>query len=117
MPHELGKTIAIGIWLYDGKVPHEIELRARLATLAGSRWIEDVQTGEFIIDEGSPVPATADGLVYYVGETSGGEFLSVAEALAWADRQPWGPVQWTFLPRGPNFARPRGGGSVPPEQT
>jgi hypothetical protein len=94
-------VVAIGTWLYDGEVPRKIELLSRPAAEAGSRWIEDEQTGEFIIDESAPVPVTADGLVYYVGATSGGEFLSIDEAIAWADRQPWGPVEWVFLPRRP----------------
>jgi hypothetical protein len=99
MPHEVGRIVgAIGTWLYDGKVPRKIELLAQPATLAGSRWIED-EHGKFVLDESAPIPATADGLVYYVGATSGGEFLSLAEALAWADQQPWGPVEWVFLPR------------------
>jgi hypothetical protein len=82
MPTGLGEiVVAIGTWLYDGKVPHKIELRARPADKAGSRWIEDEQTGEFVIDQDAPVPATPDGFVYYVGATSGGEFLSVADAV------------------------------------
>jgi len=48
-------------------------------------------------DETTPVPVTADGCVYYVGATSGGEFLSIDDAIAWADKQAWGPVTWTFL--------------------
>jgi hypothetical protein len=97
MPADAGRRIvSVGIWLYDGKVPFKIELLSRSARFAASRWIEDAQTGEFIIDEDAPVPATVDGLVYYVGATDGGEFLTMAEALAWADRQPWGPVKWTF---------------------
>jgi len=90
-------VVAVGTWLYDGKVPRKIELLARPAREAGSRWIE-TETGQFVIDESAPVPATADGFVYYVGATSGGEFLSIEDAISWADRQPWGPVKWTFLP-------------------
>jgi hypothetical protein len=101
LPPKLGEiVVAIGTWLYNGKVPQQIELRARPADMAGSRWIEDSQTGEFVINEGAPIPVTADGFVYYVGATSGGEFLSVADAIAWADRQPWGPVKWNFRRRG-----------------
>ena len=91
--------VAVGTWFYDGKVPRTIELLARPAALASSRWIEDEETGEFVVDANAPIPETADGLVYYVGATSSGEFLSVADAVAWADQQPWGPVQWTFAPR------------------
>lgn len=97
-------VVARGTWLYDGTVPREIELIARPVALASSRWIEDENTGEFVIDERAPVPKTPDGLVYYVGATSGGEFLTMADAIAWADRQPWAPVAWTFLPRPPIVA-------------
>ena len=72
---------------------------ARSAALVYSRWREDEETGEFIVDADAPIPVTSDGLVYYVGATSGGEFVSVADAIAWADRQPWGPVQWDFFPK------------------
>ena len=96
MAHHQDRTvIAVGTWLYDGKVARKIELLARPAAQASSRWIEN-ETGEFILDASAPIPATADGRVYYVGATSGGEFLSVADAIAWADQQPWGPVQWVF---------------------
>jgi hypothetical protein len=98
MDDELFKTVAIGTWLYDGHVPHEIQLFARPVEFAGSRYIEN-ETGQFILDESAPVPVTADGSVYYIGATSGGEFLSVEEAIAWADQQRWGPVKWVFLPR------------------
>lgn len=91
-------VVAVGTWLYDGSVPRKIELLARAAEFACSRWIEDQQTGQFVIDESTPVPQTDDGLLYYVGATSGGEFLSIADAMAWADRQPWGPVEWVSLP-------------------
>jgi hypothetical protein len=89
-------VIAVGTWMYDGTVPHEIQLLARCAKFATSRWVEDQQTGQFVIDQSTAVPVTSDGLVYYVSATQGGEFLSLAEAVAWADRQPWGPVKWTF---------------------
>ena len=90
-------VVAAGTWLYDGTVPREIELLARPAALASSRWVEDDRTGEFVVDSDAPIPATADGFVYYVGAASGGEFLSVADAIAWADEQPWGPVHWVFM--------------------
>jgi hypothetical protein len=86
-------VVAVGTWLYDGTIRHKIELLSRPATLAYSRWIEDEKTGEFVVDASAPIPTTADGLVYYV---AGSEFLSVADAIAWADQQPWGPVQWVF---------------------
>lgn len=98
MPNDdVFNVVAIGTWLYDGTVPRRIELLSKPATMASSRWIEDRQSGEFMIDETAPVPQTQDGLLYQVGATGGGEFFSVAEAIAWADKQPWGPVEWVFL--------------------
>lgn len=91
------ETVAIGVWLYAGGVPHEVRLLRRPASRAYSRWVEDARTGMDCIDQKSPIPITPDGQVYYVGATSGGEFSSKEEALAWANRQPWGPVTWTFL--------------------
>jgi hypothetical protein len=84
---------------HDGSVPRKIELLARPAEFSVSRWIEDDQTGDFVLDESTPVPQTDDGLVYSIGATSGGEFPSIADAIAWADQQPWGPVKWVMLPK------------------
>jgi hypothetical protein len=83
------RTAAKGIWLYDGTVPRTIEIHARPAKFAGSRF-NDYQE----LDETSSIPDTPDGLVYYVGATSGGEFHTLTNAKRWADAQPWGPVKW-----------------------
>jgi hypothetical protein len=93
------RVVAVGTWLYDGAVPREIELLARPAEFSSFRWMEDEQTGEFVLGESTPVPQTDDGLVYYVGATGGGEFLSITDAIAWADQQAWGPLEWTMLPK------------------
>jgi hypothetical protein len=93
------RVVAVGTWLYDGSAPRKIDLLARPAEFSSSRWIEDEQTGEFVLDENAPVPQTDDGFVYYVGATVGGEFLSITDAISWVDRQPWGPVQWENLPK------------------
>lgn len=90
------QIVAIGVWLYDGTAPREIRLLRRPASRAYSRWVED-ESGKAHIDQMTPIPATPDGQVYYIGATGGGEFNTQEEALAWADRQPWGPVTWTFL--------------------
>jgi hypothetical protein len=92
------RIVAVGTWLYDGSVPRKIELLARPAEFSKSRWFEDEQTGEFVLNESAPVPQTDDGFVYYVGATSGGEFLRITDAIAWADQQAWGPVEWVMLP-------------------
>lgn len=96
-PTNFRRVVAVGTWLYDGSVPRKIELLARTAEFSSSRWIEDERTGEFLLDESTPVPRTDDGLVYYVGATGSGEFLSMTDAIAWADRQAWGPVEWVML--------------------
>jgi hypothetical protein len=95
------RVAARGVWLYNGTVPHTIEIYDRPAKFAGSRFQEpdendpvaDTLDG-FVLDENAPIPDTPDGFVYYVGATSGGEFHGLEEAKRWADAQPWGPVDW-----------------------
>jgi hypothetical protein len=90
-------VVAKGVWLYNRTVPHMIEIYARPAKFAGSRFREpDENTPEtdFVLDENAPIPDTPDGFVYYVGATSGGEFHTIEEAKRWADAQLWGPVNW-----------------------
>lgn len=82
-------VVAVGTWLYDGREPRSIELFACPAASASSRWVEH-ETAGFVIDATAPIPETTDGSVYCVGATAGGEFLSIADAVAWADKQPWG---------------------------
>ena len=86
-------VVGTGTWLYDGIVPKQIELLARPVVDASSRYVVDDETGNFVFDERTPIPETADGHVYYVGAT-GGEFLSIEDAITWADQQAWGPVKW-----------------------
>jgi hypothetical protein len=93
-------VVGTGIWLYGGSVPTQINLLARPVADASSRYVVDEETGDFVIDERTPIPETADGYVYYVGGTQGGEFLSIEDAIAWADRQAWGPVKWALSGRG-----------------
>jgi len=95
----MDKLAASGTWLYDSSVPRRIQIWARRAEEAASRYVEDLSGAAtssegFVIDDKSPIPATQDGYVYYVGATAGGEFPSVEAAKAWADAQPWGPVVW-----------------------
>jgi hypothetical protein len=90
-------VVAIGTWMYDGTVPMEIKLLSRPVTDASSRYVTSEENGGIGFDDTKPIPVTADGYVYYVGATSGGEFLSIEDAIAWADKQAWGPVAWTFL--------------------
>jgi hypothetical protein len=90
------ELIAVGSWLYDGSTRREIELTARPANWAASRWMEN-ERGGAELNEAAPIPQTPDGRVYYVGTTEGGEFATADEAMAWADTQPWGPVDWRTL--------------------
>jgi hypothetical protein len=94
-------VVAVGIWMYDGTTPMEIKLLSRPVADASSRYVSSEENGGIDFDETTPIPVTADGCVYYVGATSGGEFLSIADAIAWADQQPWGPVKWTFTRTAP----------------
>jgi hypothetical protein len=94
------RIVAKGVWLYDGIVPRLIEIRARPARFAGSRFKESEEDTPpetpdgFVLDENTPIPDTPDGLVYSVGATAGGQFNSLEDARSWADAQPWGPVKW-----------------------
>jgi hypothetical protein len=83
------KTVAAGAWFYDGEVPRHLEITAKPAEFAGSRFDDEER-----LDPSTPVLEAVEGLLYEVGATAGGEFSSLAEAKAWADAQPWGPVLW-----------------------
>jgi len=84
------RIVARGIWLYDGKVPYGIEIHARPAKFAFSRFDDDDH-----LDETSPIPATLDGFVYFSSMGSGGQFfLTVEEAKSCVEAQPWGPIKW-----------------------
>jgi len=99
-PGDEGFTVvATGTWFYDGSVTKQIELLARPVANASSRYVVHEETGEFVLDESAPIPQTADGFVYYIDATQGGEFLSIEDAVAWADSQAWGPVKWVGLGR------------------
>ena len=82
------KVVARGTWLYDGIVPRLVEIVAKPARLAASRYDDHDQ-----IDERIPIPETPDGWLYQC-RPGGGEGLTLEEAKAWAEIQPWGPVKW-----------------------
>jgi hypothetical protein len=96
------RVVARGVWLYHGTVPIRVEIYARPARFAGSRFKEaDEDTPPelctrdgFVFDQNSPIPDTLDGFVYSVSVGSGGEFHTIEAAKRWADAQPWGPVNW-----------------------
>jgi hypothetical protein len=83
------KIVASGTWLYDGIVPRRIEIYVKPARFAWKRYEDHDQ-----IDETRPIPETKDGFLYYFRIANWGEYLTIEEAKAWADAQPWGPVAW-----------------------
>ena len=86
---KISKVVATGTWFYDRVVPREIRIYAKPARFASSRYDDDDQ-----IDESRPVPETIDGFLYFCAPWSSGDHLTVQEAKAWADAQPWGPIIW-----------------------
>jgi hypothetical protein len=72
-----------------GTVPKRIEIYKTPARFAWKRY-EDHD----LIDESRPGPETKDGFLYYCRLGDWSEHLSIDDAKAWADAQPWGPVTW-----------------------
>ena len=66
---DVGRRVAAkGVWLYNRTIPHTIEIYARPAKFAGSRFKEpDETTPEpdthdgFVLDENARMPDTPDG--------------------------------------------------------
>jgi hypothetical protein len=71
------------------KVPMRICIWAKPARDASSRFDEDDQ-----LDESKPIPETKDGLLYCCWPVHCGERLTIDEAKAAANAEPWGPVKW-----------------------
>jgi hypothetical protein len=84
------KIVASGTWLYDGTVPYRIAIYAKPARFESSRYDDDDEQ----LDERRPIPDTKDGFLYYCWPGRSGEHLTIEDAKAWADAQPWGPVTW-----------------------
>ncbi|MDF0583536.1 hypothetical protein [Bradyrhizobium yuanmingense] len=89
----MNEKVAEGTWHYDGDIPRRIAVYRKEARLSSSRFNRDTEE-EPSIDESRPIPETKDGFLYYCLLTNSGEHLSLDEAKAWADAQPWGPVKW-----------------------
>jgi len=89
----MNEKVAEGTWYYDGNVPRRIAVYRKEARLASSRFNRDTDE-EPSLDETRPIPETKDGYLYYCLLGNSGEHLSLAEAKAWADAEPWGPVEW-----------------------
>jgi hypothetical protein len=83
------RVVATGKWLYGGTVPTQVAIFAKPAEFAYSRFEEDEE-----LNKSAPVPETLDGFLYQASLGDCGEHQTLAEAKAWADAQPWGPVKW-----------------------
>jgi hypothetical protein len=81
------KLVATGTWFYGGVTPMRIEIYARPARFAPSRFDDDDD-----LDESRPIPQTDDGYVYVAEGVDWARTLE--EAKANADSSPWGPVTW-----------------------
>jgi hypothetical protein len=92
-----GEVVPVGEWLYDGTVAKLAEVVAFDCDYFFERMPTDDGRPEW-----APHALNEHGLLYYL--RTAGELLpltpfsSVAEAIAWADRQPWAPVTWKKLP-------------------
>ena len=83
------KIVATGTWLYDRTAPQRIAIYAKPARFASSRYDDDDE-----LDESRPIPDTKDGFLYYCRPGWSGDHLTIEDAKASADAQPWGPVTW-----------------------
>jgi hypothetical protein len=83
------RKVATGTWFYDKAIPMEMAIWAKPARLASSRFDEDDN-----LVEGRPIPETKDGFLYFCWPGRSREYLTVEEAKAAADAEPWGPVKW-----------------------
>jgi hypothetical protein len=83
------RKMATGTWFYDRTVPMEVAVLAKPASLASARFDDD----DHLIDA-SPIPETKDGFLYFYMPGKFGEYMTIEEAKAAADAEPWGPVKW-----------------------
>ncbi|MBA2589538.1 MAG: hypothetical protein H0U98_13055 [Alphaproteobacteria bacterium] len=82
------RKVATGAWFYDGTIPKPVAIWAKPAAQSAVRYDDNDQ-----LVESRPVPDTKDGYLYCT-DTGLPEFLTMEEAKACADAQPWGPVKW-----------------------
>jgi hypothetical protein len=87
-----GVPVASGVWLYDGAVEKDVRVLARGYDDA---WLAFYADGHGA-GSGEPPPLNLEGVLYFVDWPGSPAFESLAEARAWADRQPWGPVRWRW---------------------
>ena len=88
-----GAIIMTGRWLYAGRISKVVEIVAMK---------HDYNFDLPVLDGRVPwkrFPLNSEGLLHYV-RADGGDllgcppFLSVPEARAWAEAQPWAPINW-----------------------
>jgi hypothetical protein len=83
-----GEPVLNGTWRYDGRTHERITIIARNYDMRHSTYEADG-----MLDEGEqPVPLGPDGRLYYVAGSP--PLRTLEEAKAWAEKQPWGPVEW-----------------------
>lgn len=88
-----GERIALGWWLYAGVVKKRVEVVA----FTFDYWFE--LPGDDGRELPEPYQLNPEGRLYYI-RADGGEplgfppFMSIDDARAWADAQPWAPIDW-----------------------
>ncbi|WP_304283391.1 hypothetical protein [Caulobacter segnis] len=92
-----GEPVIFGSWLYGGTVRQRIAIVACNFDRAHADYLEEMehvreQHGGELPPPSPPRPLGSDGVLYHVGSSP--DFETVAEAKAWVDAQPWGPVIW-----------------------
>jgi len=86
--HE-GELVLVGWFLYDGAVPTRVEIVARNYDV----YYQVNDDDDLLERRDQAVPLGTDGRLYYFkGNLQPHRTLEAAQA--WADRQPWGPVDW-----------------------
>jgi hypothetical protein len=86
-----------GVWLYDGSVPQRVEILACNYDRLHECYLEEMEHvridhGYEIESPGPPRPLGPDGVLYHVWSSP--DFDTIAEAKAWAEAQPYGPIKW-----------------------
>jgi hypothetical protein len=86
-----GELVLVGWFLYDGAVPTRIEIVARDYDVA----FHVNEVGDGFEPRRTPTPLGPDGRLYYLRGNLD-PHPSLEGVQAWADSQPWGPVDWYF---------------------
>lgn len=92
-----GEAVLGGFWLYDGTVRMRVSVMKRNFDRDYTDYLEEMEhvrlehNGD-MPPPPPPKPPGPDGVFYYVLTSPG--YWTIDEAKAWADGQPWGPVEW-----------------------